>query len=66
MYFQKLSSVSQTLDMTSEGLGEMFEGDFADICTKKVESEDPHQRKQILYILFTNSSVKEKLAHFIW
>ena len=27
-YFQKLS---ETLDLTSEGLGEMFVGDFADI-----------------------------------
>ena len=28
---QKLSNGYQTLDMTSEGLGEMFEGDFADM-----------------------------------
>ena len=28
--FQKLSKGSETLDMTSEGLGEMFEGDSAD------------------------------------
>ena len=25
----------QILGMTSEGLGEMFEGDFADACNKK-------------------------------
>jgi hypothetical protein len=32
-YFQKLSYGSKTLDMmTSEGLGEMFQGDFADMC----------------------------------
>ena len=30
MYFQNLSSGSETSDMTSYGLGEMFEGDFAD------------------------------------
>ena len=30
--FQKLSKGSETLCMTSEGLGEMFEGDFADMC----------------------------------
>ena len=29
-YFQKLSEDSKTSDMTSEGLGEMFEGDSAD------------------------------------
>ena len=34
-YFQKLSYGSETLDMTSEGLGEMFEGDSADTCTGK-------------------------------
>ena len=28
--FQKLSQGSETLDMTSEGLGQMFEGDSAD------------------------------------
>ena len=26
---------SETLDMTSEGLGEMFEGDCADMCCEK-------------------------------
>ena len=35
-YFQKLSSGSETLDMTSGGLGEMFEGDSADKCGKKI------------------------------
>ena len=34
-YFEKLSWGSETLDMTSEGLGEMFEGDFADKRTEK-------------------------------
>ena len=33
--FQKLSSGSETLDMTSERLGEMFEGDSADMCAGK-------------------------------
>ena len=35
-YFQKFSFVSETQDMTSEGLGEMFESDFIDkeICQK--------------------------------
>ena len=48
---------SETLDMTSEGLGEMFEGESADICAAHVDgepsrgssvrrpgSEDPHRR----------------------
>jgi hypothetical protein len=30
--FQKLFYVSETSDMTSEGLGEMFEVDSADTC----------------------------------
>ena len=30
-----MSLGSETLDMTSEGLGEMFEGDSADTCTEK-------------------------------
>jgi hypothetical protein len=30
--FQKLSYCSKSLDMTFEGLGEMFEGDSADTC----------------------------------
>ena len=34
-YFQKLSQVSETSDMTSEGSGEMFEGDSADMCARK-------------------------------
>ena len=34
-YFEKMSLGSETLDMTSEGLEEMFEGDFADTCAKK-------------------------------
>ena len=33
--FQKLSYGSKTLYMTSEGLGEMFEGDSADMCAGK-------------------------------
>ena len=35
-YFQKLSQGSETLDMASKGLGEMFEGDVADMCVKKI------------------------------
>ena len=27
--------ISETSDMTSEGLGEKFEGDFVDTCAKK-------------------------------
>ena len=34
-YFEKLSKGSETSDMTSEGLGEMFEGDSADMCAGK-------------------------------
>ena len=33
--FQKLSLGSETLLMTSEGLGEMFQGDFADKKLKR-------------------------------
>ena len=36
-YFQKLSYVSQILDMTSEALGEMVEGDFEDMLTEKFQ-----------------------------
>ena len=35
-YFEKLSYGSETLDMTSEGLEEMFEGDYADMCGKQI------------------------------
>ena len=31
-YLEKLFFGSKTLNMTSEGLGEMFDGDFADMC----------------------------------
>jgi hypothetical protein len=34
-YFEKLSYGSETSDMTSEGLGEVFKGDSADTCTGK-------------------------------
>ena len=34
-YFEKLSIGSKTSDMTSEGLGEVFEGDSADTCGGK-------------------------------
>ena len=34
-YFEKLSNGSKTSDMTSEELGEMFEGDSADMCGGK-------------------------------
>jgi hypothetical protein len=34
-YFQKLSWDSETSGMASEGLGEMFEGDSADMCAGK-------------------------------
>ena len=34
-YFEKLSNGSKTSDMTSEGLGEGFEGDSADMCAGK-------------------------------
>ena len=33
--FQKLSQCSETLDMSSKGLGEMVEGDFSDICDEQ-------------------------------
>ena len=48
---QKLSYSSEFSDMTSEGLGEMFEGDSADdggpsrgSCVRRPGSEDPHRR----------------------
>ena len=31
-YFENLSQGSETLDMTSEGFGDMFEGDFVYMC----------------------------------
>jgi hypothetical protein len=34
-YFENLSNGSKTLDMTSEGLGEVFEGDSPDMCAGK-------------------------------
>ena len=34
-YFQNLSYGSETSDMTSEGFGEMLEGDSADMCGRK-------------------------------
>ena len=34
-YLQKLSYCSETLDITSEGFGEMSEGDSADTCAGK-------------------------------
>ena len=34
-YFQKSSRDSETSDATSEGLGETFEGDSADMCAGK-------------------------------
>ena len=34
-YLQSYPRGSETLDMTSEGLGEMFEGDSADMCAGK-------------------------------
>ena len=35
LYSEKLSQGSETSDMTSEGLGEIFEGDLADTCAEK-------------------------------
>ena len=34
-YFEKLSKGSKTLDMTLEGLGEVFKGDSAGTCAGK-------------------------------
>ena len=34
-YFENLSKGSKTYDMTSEGLGEVFKGDSADMCGGK-------------------------------
>ena len=33
-YFQKKFYGSKTLDLTSEGYGDIFEGDFTDICAE--------------------------------
>ena len=51
---KKLSYGSKTLHMTSEGLGVMFQGDFADTCgdmgtsdpvkNAQTDSEDPRWR----------------------
>ena len=35
MYFPKFSKGAETLFMTSEGFGEMFESEFSDTCTEK-------------------------------
>ena len=59
------------MDMTSEGLGEMFEGDSADTCARKFPlmlmgdertvqraktvSEDPHRRELKLYYFLKKS-----------
>ena len=32
---QKVDGAAETLEMSSWGLGEMFEGDFADMCAEK-------------------------------
>ena len=61
-YFQKLYYASETSDMTSEGLGEMFEGDSVDTAVENFRScgwglsggssvhrpgsEDPHRRER--------------------
>ena len=37
-YFQKLLKGSETSDMTSEGLGEMFEGDSEDMCAGNISA----------------------------
>ena len=42
-FYQKLSL---SLDMTSEGLEEMFEGDFADTCSDRAETERRLKRAQ--------------------
>jgi hypothetical protein len=34
LQFQKLSYASETSDMISEGLGDMFGGDSAEMCAK--------------------------------
>jgi hypothetical protein len=59
-YFQKLSQGSETSDMTSEGLGEMSEGDVhpkisahvhggpsRGSSVRRPRSEDPHWRERI-------------------
>ena len=61
--------------MTSEGLGEMFEGDSADTCARKFPlmlmgdertvqraqtvSEDPHRRERNLYPLLRPQKTKD-------
>ena len=55
-YFEK---GSKTLDMTSEGLREMLEGDFADMCADKCplvlmgNRADPHHREQKFHMIFS-------------
>ena len=49
-YFQKLSLGSLTSDMTSKGLGEIFEGDYADMCNERISlmakgGKKPHRRE---------------------
>ena len=47
---------SETSDMTSEGLLEMFEGDSADTCAEwrvsraQTREQGPHRRERILFV----------------
>ena len=80
-YFQKLSLGSETSDKTSQGLGEMFEGDSADTCTGNsahvdggpgigLACADPGARTPIgvkgIVKLFTSSFVKMKKIRSSW
>ena len=43
-YFEKLSYGFETWDMTSDGLGEMFKGDFAHTCADKFPAQRAEHR----------------------
>jgi hypothetical protein len=72
-YFEKLSWGSETSGMTSERLGEMFEGDSADMCAVKFTlmlmrpvkcaqtgSEDPHRSERKYYLKVVKRKEKEE------
>ena len=61
-YFQKLSYGSETFDMTSEGLGEMFEGDLVDMCANK----DLHLRHWKFCIISISIIIKSNKSSVLY
>ena len=59
-YFQKLSLGSETSDMTSQGLGEMFEGDSADTCAETFPLVSMGGQEDVLACTWTQDIRKTK------